>query len=331
MEYDVGIVGMGSYVPDRILTNYDLEKMVDTSDEWIVSRTGIKERRICQKDQATSDLAVVAARRALANAGLTPQDIDLIIVATISPDMLFPSTSCLVQAALAAGHAAAFDLSAGCSGFVYGLVTGAQFVQTGLYNRVLVIGADALSRLTDWEDRRTCILFGDGAAAAIVSRVPTGYGLRASFLRADGSGQSSLCMPAGGSRRPASLETVQNREHFIKMEGPEVFKFAVKVMQEATQEVLEKSQLTLADIKLFVPHQANIRIIEASLNRMGVEAERVFLNVGKYGNTSAASVGIALDEALQAGRIAEGDYILLVGFGAGLTWGSLLLKWYGRN
>lgn len=326
--YSAGILGIGSYAPDKILTNADLERIVETSDEWISTRTGIKERRIVAQDQATSDLAVEAARKALAQAGVSGAEIDLIIVATISPDMLFPATACLVQDALEANNAAAFDLSAGCSGFVYALVTGAQFVASGLYEKVLIIGADALSRLTDWEDRRTCVLFGDGASAAVIGRVPEGYGLLASVLGADGSGGETLMLPAGGSRRPASLETVQAREHFIKMEGREVFKFAVRIMQEATLQVVEKAGLSLDEIDLFVPHQANVRIIEASLSRMGVPSERVFLNVDKYGNTSSASIGLALDEACQEGKVTDGANLALVGFGAGLTWGGAVLRWY---
>lgn len=330
-NYSAGILGLGSYVPEKVLTNLDLEQIVETSDEWISSRTGIKERRILAPEQATSDLAIEAAKKALEQAQLPAEELELIIVATISPDMIFPATACLVQAALGAKRAAAFDLSAGCSGFVYGLVTAAQFVEAGLYQNVLVIGADALSRLTDWEDRRTCVLFGDGGAAAVVGRVPDGYGLLASLLGSDGAGGANLQLPAGGSRRPATVETVQNREHYIKMQGPEVFKFAVRVMQEATGEVVKRAGLALEDVDLFVPHQANIRIIEASLNRMGVEPERVFVNVQKYGNTSAASVGLALNEAAQEGRLHDGDTVVLVGFGAGLTWGGAVLKWYERK
>ncbi len=331
MTYSAGIIGLGKYLPERIITNRELEQLVDTSDEWIITRTGISERRIASAEQATSDLAIEAAKAALLDARLNAADLDLIIVATISPDMIFPATACLVQAALGATNAAAFDLSAGCSGYVYGLITAAQFVAAGLYQNVLVVGADTLSRLTDWEDRRTCVLFGDGASAAVVSRVPHGYGILGSLLGSDGTGGIHLHLPAGGSRRPASAETLENREHYIKMAGPEVFKFAVKVMQEATLQVIEQAGLTLADIDLFIPHQANIRIIDSSLHRMGVPLEQVFLNVDKYGNTSAASIGIALAEAVESGRLHDGDNILLVGFGAGLTWGSVVLKWYERG
>ncbi|NLY55169.1 MAG: ketoacyl-ACP synthase III [Firmicutes bacterium] len=331
MIYSAGIIGLGKYLPERIVTNRELEELVDTSDEWITTRTGISERRIAAAEQATSDLAIAAAQEALLDARLGADELDLIIVATISPDMIFPATACLVQAALGATKAAAFDLSAGCSGYVYALITAAQFIAAGLYQNVLVVGADTLSRLTDWQDRRTCVLFGDGAAAAVVGRVPDGYGILGSLLGADGTGGNHLYLPAGGSRRPASPETLENREHYIKMSGPEVFKFAVKVMEEATLQVIEQAGLTLADIDLFVPHQANIRIIDSSLHRMGVPHERVFLNVDKYGNTSAASVGIALAEAVAAGRVHDGDNILLVGFGAGLTWGSAVLKWYDRR
>lgn len=322
-----GILGTGSYLPEKILTNFDLEKMVDTSDEWITTRTGIKERRIADPSQATSDLATEASKRALEDANLKPEDLDMIIVATVTPDMNFPSTACIVQANLGALNAAAFDISVGCSGFIYGLAIAQQFVETGMYRNVLVIGAETLSKIINWKDRNTCVLFGDGAGAAVVGRVESGYGILESYLGADGTGGKYLYMPAGGSRMPASHETVEKNLHTIFMEGQEVFKFAVKVMDSATIEVLERCGLTPEDIDMLIPHQANTRIIEAARKRLKLTNDKVYINLDKYGNTSAASVAIALDEAYRKGLIKKGDIILTVAFGAGLTWASSVIKW----
>lgn len=321
----VGIKGIGSYTPPKVLTNADLEKVVDTSDEWIVTRTGIKERHIAEPNVATSDLSLEAAKMALDSANLTSKDIDLIIVATVTPDMLFPATACILQDKLGA-KCPGFDLSAGCSGLIYALSVGAQFVATGTYNNVLVVGAEVLSKITDWQDRSTCVLFGDGASAVVLGPVERG-GFRSFILGADGSGGKLLEIPAGGSRLPASYETVSQRLHYIKMNGREVFKFAVKIMGEAALEAIEKAGLTPSDIDLFIPHQANIRIIESAAERLNLSMDRVFVNLDKYGNTSSASVGIALHEALLLGKIKEGSKIVMVGFGAGLTWGACVLEW----
>lgn len=326
----VGILGTGSAVPEQVMTNADFERMVDTSDEWITSRTGIKERRIARSDQASSDLAFEAAQRAIHNAGIRPEDIEMIIVATITPDMMFPATACIVQERLGLSSIPAFDLSAGCSGFVYALDVGSQMVRSG-YGKVLVIGVDLLSKITDYEDRSTCILFGDGAGAAVLSQVPDGYGFICTELGADGAGGLHLKMPAGGSRLPASAETVSSRQHFVQMAGNDVFKFAVRIMNESTQRVLGKANLTSDDIRWFIPHQANIRIIHSAASRLGIGEERIFINVDKYGNTSAASIAMALDEVVQSGTVKDGDNLLIVGFGAGLTWGAAVIKWYGST
>ncbi len=323
----VGIIGIGTYVPEKVLTNKDLESMVDTSDEWIVERTGIQERRIASPDMATSDLASKAAQRALDDAGVTAEEIDLIIVATATPDMFFPSTACLVQANIKATHAAAFDLAAGCSGFVYGMVTGSQFIKAGLYKKVLVIGAECLSKILDWTDRNTCVLFGDGAGAAVLAETAPGYGILAAQLGADGSGGDLLKLPAGGSRNPATNETVSQRMHFVHMSGNDVFKFAVKIMGEAANRALEDAGLSAGDVDCLIPHQANIRIIQSAAKRLKLPMDKVMINVNKYGNTSAASIPIALEEAVHGGKIKQGDNVVLVGFGAGLTWASAVIKW----
>ena len=323
----VGIAGIGSYVPERVLTNADLERMVDTSDEWIITRTGISERRIAEDGMAASDLAVPAARQALEMAQIGPEDLDLIVVATVSPDMPFPATAGLVQDRLGARRAAAFDLGAGCTGFIYALAMGAQPVATGAYQRVLVIGAEALSKITDWTDRRTCVLLGDGAGAAVLAPVEGGRGLLSFYLRADGSGWSSLHIPAGGTRLPATEATVRDHKHYIQMNGQEIFKFAVRVIEEAILEALDRAGVTLDQVKLIVPHQANIRIIDAAAKRLNLPMDRFVCNVDRYGNTSAASIPIALDEAQRQGRVQAGDYVVLVAFGAGLTWGATVLRW----
>ncbi|MCG7382603.1 MULTISPECIES: beta-ketoacyl-ACP synthase III [unclassified Paenibacillus] len=323
----VGVIGTGKYVPEKILTNSDLEKMVDTNDEWIVSRTGIKERHIAAPDQATSDLAYEAAMKALESAGMTGSDLDLIIVATITPDSAFPSTACILQDKLGAKGAAAFDLSAACSGFVYGLATATSFIQSGMYNNALVIGADCLSRITDYTDRNTCVLFGDGAGAVVIGEVPEGRGFKSFDLGAEGAGGGLLQLEGGGSRLPASAETVENKKHYIYMNGREVFKFAVRVMGTATDEVLRKAGMERTDVDLFVPHQANIRIIQSAMQRLELPEEKVVVNVDKYANTSAASIPLALVEAAEEGRMKAGDTILMVGFGGGLTWGASVLVW----
>ncbi len=325
-QISVGILGTGSAVPDVVLTNKQLEDMVETSDEWITSRTGIKERRIAKEDEAASDFAYKAAVEALKSANLKPEDIDLILVATITPDMLFPSTACIVQDRLGASEAAAFDLSAGCSGFVYALEVGCQMVRGG-YKHVLVIGADVLSKVTDYEDRSTCVLFGDGAGACVLGEVEEGFGILATNLGADGSGANVLCLEAGGSRMPASEETVRSKKHFITMIGNEVFKFAVRIMGQSTLEVLKRANINPEQIRWFIPHQANIRIIQAAAQRLGLDDESVYVNVDRYGNTSAASIPIALDELVKMGKVEHGDNLLTVGFGAGLTWGSAIIRW----
>ena len=322
-----GIAGLGKAVPEKILTNLDLERMVETSDQWIVERTGIHERRIVGDGESASTLAVQAGRDALRNGGIAPEQVDLVICATISGDMPFPATASLVQNALGATRAAAFDLQAGCSGFAYALAVGAQFVQTGGYDTVLVVGVDVLSRMTDWTDRATCVLFGDGAGAAVLRPVADGAGLLSFDLGSDGSGGELLKIEAGGSRKPASAETVAGREHFIKMDGREVFKFAVKIMGESAERALAQCGIPASDVDLFVPHQANVRIIESATRRLDIPPEKVFVNVGKYGNTSAGSIPIALHEAYYSGRIREGNVIVTVGFGAGLTWASCVMRW----
>ena len=323
----VGILGTGSYLPERIVTNQDLEKTMETSDEWIVSRTGIKARRVAAANEATSDLAFYAAKRALDDAKLEAAEIELIIVATVSPDMSFPSTACLVQEKLGAKKAAAFDISVACSGFVYGMSIAEQFIVNGIYKKALVIGAETLSRFISWDDRKTGMLFGDGAGAAVLGETSNGCGILAMDIGADGSGAELLKVPAGGSRMPASAATVEERLHLIQMDGSEVFKFAVRVMGESALRALAAAGLTTDDVALLVPHQANIRIINSAVKRLGMAAEKVMVNVDKYGNTSAASIPIALDEAAKAGRIKNGDVVALCGFGAGLSWGASIIKW----
>ena len=322
-----GIVGTGVYLPERILTNSDLEKIVDTNDEWIRTRTGISERRIANEDTATSDMASEAARMALKNAGVEPKDIDLILVATVTPDMSFPATACLVQERLGAGKPPALDISAGCSGFVYGLGIASQFIKTGMYKNVLVVGAETLSRIINWKDRGTCVLFGDAAGAAVLQPVEKGYGILSVELGADGSGGDLLKLDIGGSRNPVTVENCQNEGRFIYMAGSNVMKFAVKIMAEAALTALNKAGLDKKDVDCLIPHQANIRIIEAAAKRLDLPMDKVFINVHKYGNTSAASIPVALHEALTEGRIKKGDHVVLVGFGAGLTWGASVIRW----
>lgn len=323
----VGIASVGAYTPAKRLTNFDLEKMIDTSDEWIRTRTGIRERRIVENGVCTSDMGVIAARIALERAGVSPDEVDLIITGTATPDMMFPSTGCLIQDKLGASKAAAFDLEAGCTGFVYSIAVGAQFVQTGLYDNVLVVGSDTLSKVTDWTDRNTCVLFGDGAGAVLLKPVPEGTGILSLYLGADGSGGELLKLPGGGSRYPANKESVEKKQHYIKMAGNEVFKFATKIMEEATLEAIKRSGVSVDEVKCFIPHQANIRIIEAAAKRLGIPMDKVFVNVSNYGNTSNGSIPIALFEAQDQGRIKKGDIVVIVAFGAGLTWASSVIKW----
>lgn len=300
--------------------------MVDTDDEWIVQRTGIDQRRIADADTATSDLAVKAARMALANGGIEPTELDLIIVATVTPDYAFPSTACLVQRELKAWQAAAFDLEAACSGFLFCLSVADQYIRNGSYNTILVIAGDVLSKITDYQDRNTCILFGDGAGAAVLQGRDK-PGLLATEIGADGGGSDLLIQPAGGSRSPASLSTVTNRQHYIQMAGQEVFKFAVRIMVEASRRVLARAQLATADVDLLIPHQANIRIIDSACKRLEIPKEKIWINLDRYGNMSGASIPVALSEAAAAGRLKSGDTVLLVGFGGGLTWGASVFNW----
>ena len=321
------IRSVGSYVPEKVVTNHDLAQKVDTSDEWITSRTGIKERRIAAEGEFTSHLAAKAAQDAMKKGDIDPESIDLIIVATITPDMMFPSTACLVQQIIGAKNAAAFDLEAACSGFVYALEIGQQFIMSRTYQTVLVIGAEKLSTIIDWEDRNTCVLFGDGAGAAILQNVPNSHGLLTATMGADGSKGGLLCMPGGGAQVPASTDSVKNRLHFLRMDGKETFKNAVNAMCRAAREVLGRCELTIEQIQHIIPHQANQRIISAVGDRLKATEDQVFINLDKYGNTSAASVAIALDEAATTGRLQRGDLILILVFGAGLTWGAAIIEW----
>ncbi len=328
MNNGIGIIGSGSYVPEKVMSNYDLEKLVDTSDEWIRTRTGISERRILEADKAASFMATEAAKKAIDNANIKREDIDLIIVSTVTPDMMFPSTACLVQNNLNCVNAAAFDLEAACSGFLYGISVAYSFIKAGIYKNVLLIGAEVLSRVVDWTDRNTCVLFGDGAGAVVISEVPEGKGILGIELGADGSGAHFLAQPAGGSRMPASEETLRNKLHSINMEGNEVFKFAVRKMEDASLKVVEKSGLKVEDIDYLIPHQANMRIIESARKKLKLDEDKVFINLNKYGNMSSASIPVALDEAIKEGKIKEDDTVLLVGFGGGLTWGATIIKWH---
>ena len=321
------ITSVGSYVPKRTLTNTELEKMVDTTDEWIVTRTGIRERHLAAETEYTSDMAAQAALRAMKNGNIMPEQIDLIIVATITPDMPFPATACLVQQKIGAKRAAAFDIEAACSGFIYALEVGQQFIMSRTYETVLVIGAEKLSSIIDWSDRNTCVLFGDGAGAAILQHRPDAHGLLTACMGADGNQAELLCMPGGGSRCPATLESVGAKLHHLRMDGKETFKNAVLAMQTAGLEALRRCELKISQIKCIIPHQANRRIIDAVGERLGARPEQIFLNLDKHGNTSAASVAIALDEAVQAGRIQRGDLVLMVVFGAGLTWAAAVIEW----
>jgi 3-oxoacyl-[acyl-carrier-protein] synthase III len=326
----VGITGVGSYVPDKVLTNADLEAMVDTSDEWITSRTGIKERRIAAASQAASDLALPAARQALEHAGVDPKDLDLVVVATATPDMLFPATGALVADELGARKAAAYDLLAGCTGFVYALSQAYGMVATGLSKRALVVGTEVLSKITNWQDRSTCILFGDGAGAAVIEPVGSG-GIAGFELGADGGGGPDLCVPAGGSRRPISAEALEEEAQFIRMNGAEVFRFATRVMVTSAEELLAECGATVDDIDLYVPHQANKRIVDHAVKNLGLDPQKVLMNIDRFGNTSSASIPICLAEAQEQGRLEEGTRVLVSAVGAGLTWGSAYMTWTSRD
>lgn len=321
------VAAVGSYVPSRVLTNADLEKIVDTTDEWIITRTGISERRIAGTNEFTSDMAAKAAIAAMERASITADQIDLIIVATITPDMPFPATACLVQQKIGARRAAAFDIEAACSGFIFALEIGQQFVMSHTYETVLVIGAEKLSSIVNWRDRNTCVLFGDGAGAAILQNRPGSHGLLTACMGADGSKSDLLSLPGGGSRCPTTPESLAEGLHYLRMDGKETFKSAVNAMYDAAQEALRRCELTIEQIKCIIPHQANRRIINAVGERLGATPDQIFINLQKYGNTSAASVAIALDEAVSSERIQRGDLILLLVFGAGLTWGAAVIEW----
>lgn len=325
--YSAGILGTGYYVPEKVMTNADLEKIVDTSDEWIVERTGIKERRIADDDVPMSDLAMNAARDALADAGVDAGELDLIIVATLTSDRIIPSTACMLQHRLGAKHAAAFDLSAACAGFAYAASVAAQFIETGAYKTALVIGAETLSKYINWEDRNTCVLFGDGAGAAVLGRVEDGYGILSFDLGSDGAGGDAIQIPSSGSLMPVSKESIDQRLNLIHMNGKEVFKFAVKVMGRTVKNALDRIGMSQEKIDWLVPHQANIRIIESAAKRLSMPMDKVIVNIQKYGNMSAACIPIALAEASAEKRFKKGDIIALSGFGAGLTWASCIIRW----
>jgi len=315
------------YVPENVVTNIDMQKFVDTSDEWITERTGIKERRFVTDGEANSDLAVRAVERALVQAQTKASEIELIIVATVTPDMMFPSTACLIQDRIGAKNAWGFDLSGACSGFLYALMTGAQFIETGRHKKVLVVGADINELSIDFQDRATCVLFGDGAGAAVLEPTADGDGILDAILCADGSGGTYLYMPAGGSRRPASHETVEKRMHYVHQDGKSVFKFAVRLMADVSAELLNRNGFGPADVKLYVPHQANLRIINAARERLNLREDQVAVNIDRYANTTSATIPSCLAEAQACGKLSKGDLVVLASFGAGFTWGSVLLRW----
>jgi 3-oxoacyl-[acyl-carrier-protein] synthase III len=321
------IIGTGSYVPKKVVTNHDLEKLIDTSDTWITERTGIKERRIAEKSEMTSDLAYEAARNALKAAKLSPLELDLILVATTTPDMIMPSCGCVLQEKLGAKKAAAFDLYAACSGFIYGLSVANAYIKSETYKTILVVGAEVLSRFTDWEDRTTCVLFGDGAGAVVLQRHAGKRGVLSTHLHSDGTLGNVLNIPGGGTLHPPSHETINRRMHFIKMKGNETFKAAVRALEDVAQETLAFNKIKPEDLDLLIPHQANLRIIQAMAQRLNMPMEKVVLTLPKYGNTSAASIPMAMDEAVRANRIKDNDLIMLEAFGGGLTWGSALVRW----
>ena len=324
---NAGIIGIGVCLPEKVLTNADLTRIIDTNDEWIRERTGIRERRIAEESQAASDLGVIAAQRALAQAGVSADEVELIIVATATADMQFPSTACIIQERLGLKNTPAFDVTAGCTGFIYALTIGNQFIANGFYRTVLVIGTEVLSKVTNWTDRETCILLADGAGAAVLRPAEPGYGILAMKLGADGAGGKDLLLPAGGSRMPVTPELIEANQNKLQMNGSEVFKFAMKMLPEVTEQALALADLRKEDIDLIVPHQANIRIIEAAARRLDLPMEKFMVNLDRYGNTSSASIPIAMNEALENGRIKSGDVLVLTGFGAGLTWGSIVMRW----
>ncbi|MDO4690650.1 MAG: beta-ketoacyl-ACP synthase III [Fusobacterium sp.] len=324
---NVGIKGLGYYVPERIVTNFDFEKMVETSDEWIRTRTGIEERRFAAEDEATSDLGYKAALKAIEAAKIDKSEIDLIIVATATADYLTQGSACLVQKKLGLTSIPCFDVGAACTGFIYALTVANSMVKSQAFKNILVVGAETLSRIADMKDRNTCVLFGDGAAAAIVGSVEEGYGMLGISIGAEGEDDMVLKIPAGGSKHPNTEKTIENRENFLKMNGQEVFKFAVKVLPKVTLDALKVAQLEVKDLSMIFPHQANFRIIESAAKRIDFPLEKFYVNLNKYGNTSAASIGIALGEALEKGLIEKGDNIALTGFGGGLTYGSIIMKW----
>jgi len=321
------IIGTGAYAPSRILTNYDLEKMVNTSDEWIMERTGIRERRVAAEDEATSDLSIKAANNAIEMAGIKPEAIDLIIVGTVTPDMFFPSTASIVQNKIGAKNAVAFDISAACSGFIYALSIADQFIKSGTYKTALVIGAEVLSRMIDWSDRNTCVLFGDGAGAVILQADNGERGILSTHLHTDGSMWDFLYTPGGGSRHPISHQVIDDKLIYMRMKGNETFKVAVKSLESVVIEALDYNNLKPSDISWIIPHQANLRIIQSIVKRLEMPMEKVVLNIERFGNTSAASVPMALDEAVRDGRVKKNDIIIFEAFGAGLTWASALLRW----
>ena len=322
------IKSLATYVPPRVLTNADLEKLVETSDEWILQRTGIRERHIVEPGVGTSDLAKEAAIEAIRRAGLTPDDIDLIIVGTVTPDTLFPSTACLLQHKIGANHAWGFDVSAACSAFAYSLTVGSQLIAAGSVKYALIVGADVMSSIIDYTDRATCVLFGDGAGAVVLGRSEDGaFGVIDFAHEIDGSGGSALCMPAGGSLKPATHETVEQRLHFVKQDGPSVFKFAVRRTGDLCDRLLKRNDVTAADIDLFVSHQANRRIIEAVAERVGIDPSKVIINIERFGNTTAGTIPLALNDAVESGRLKKGDLVLLASVGAGFTVGAVLLRW----
>ncbi len=321
------ITGMGSAVPDKVMTNADFEKILDTSDEWITTRTGIKERHICREDESTVTLATDAARKALDDAGVSPEDLDLIICCTITPDMPFPASACFIQEALGATDVPSFDISAACSGFIYGVTIAGKFIETGTYRRILVVAADAISRVTDYTDRGSCILFGDAAGAVVLE--PTddeGKGVLYTVLHANGGGWDFIHLPAGGARTPVSQETLDSRMHYLKMRGRDVYKFAVEKMQWLLGDCMEHCGLTIDDIDLVIPHQVNVRIIKSATDKHNFPIEKVYMNIDRYGNTSGASIPLAMDEARRLGRIGPGSLVMLIAFGAGLTWAGAVVR-----
>ena len=324
------ITSTAHHVPEKILTNHDIEKMVQTSDEWIQNRTGIKQRHIVSEGEASSDLSTHVANKLLVTRGIDASEIDVIIVGTVTPDHLTPSTAAIVQNNINAVNAWAFDLSAACSGFLFGLETGSKLIESGDYEKVMVIGVDTMTSILDFDDRETCVIFGDGAGGVILEPTKPDNGIISSILKTDGSGASSLNVEAGGSRKPASEKTIANREHFIRQDGKKVFKFAVKRMADVSEQILKENGLSGNDIKLFIPHQANKRIIDATGERCGIPKERTLINIDRFGNTTAGTIPIALDEAVKNQLIKNGDYVLLAAFGSGFTWGSILIKWNSK-